>query len=242
MKFEQTFVVGAREMGLKNKLTNYGMLSFLEDIASKHSDSVGYGVKDIDTRKRAWLLMDWELEVFKRPSFGENVHVKTWATLLTKPTYHVYRNFVIYNEQEELIATATSKWVFFDVENNKISKIDNDIISMYNPEGDTIEAEQKLTKIKEPASYESIFEYQVRRSDIDINKHMHNLNYLNLAYEALPEDIYNTDELNNVRIMYKHQIKPDDKVRCFYAKEEDKHYVTIKSLDEKTLHAIVELW
>ena len=46
--------------------------------------------------------------------------------------------------------------------------------------------------------------YDVRRSDIDINKHMHNLNYLKLAYENLPENIFFGDDLKNVNIMYKH--------------------------------------
>lgn len=238
MKFEKTYIVGAREMGLSNKLTNYGFLAFLEDVASTHSDSVGYGVKDIETKKRAWLLMDWKLKVSKRLSFGEKLLAKTWATPIDKPTFSVYRNFEITNAQNDLIATATSKWVFFDVENSKIAKIDNDLISMYAPEG----LAEPIDKLKEPASFESIFEYTVKRADIDINKHVHNLNYLNLAYEALPDEIYNKEELNNVQIMYKHQIKLGDNVKCFYHCENDEHYITIKSQDEKMLHAIVKLW
>ena len=73
MKFEKAYTVGAREIGISNKLTNYGMLAFFEDVASNHSDSVGYGVKDISTKKRAWILMDWKLEVIKRPSFGDGL-------------------------------------------------------------------------------------------------------------------------------------------------------------------------
>lgn len=242
MKFEKTFTVGAREMGMSNKLTNYGILAFLEDVASNHSDTVGYGVKDIATKKRAWLLMDWKLEVFKRPSFGEKVYTKTWATKMEKPSYHVYRNFEVLDENNELVATATSKWVFFDIENNRIAKIDESIISIYNPEGSEKEAAEKIGKLREPASFDSIFEYKVKRADIDINRHMHNLNYLNLAYEALPESVYNAPELNNVHIMYKHQIKLGDNVKCFYSFENGKHFVTIKSEDEKTLHAIVELY
>ena len=33
-------------------------------------------------------------------------------------------------------------------------------------------------------------DYYIQRRDIDINEHMHNLNYLDMAYEILPEDIY----------------------------------------------------
>ncbi len=242
MKFEKTFTVGAREMGISNKITNYGILAFLEDVASNHSDTVGYGVKDIPVKKKAWFLMDWDLEVFSRPSFGKRIYTKTWATKMDKPSFHVYRHFEVLDENNKLVAKATTKWVFFDTENNKIVKIDDSVISLYNPEGSEKEAAQKIKKLREPASFESVSEYEVKRADIDINRHVHNLNYLNIAYEALPENVYNAPELNHVHIMYKHQIKLGDIVKCFYSFEDGKHFVTIKSEDENTLHAIVELY
>ncbi len=49
------------------------------------------------------------------------------------------------------------------------------------------------------------------RKDIDINKHMHNLYYLDLAYEALPDEIYNKRPFDYVRITYKKEIKLGEK-------------------------------
>ena len=89
MKFQKEYTVGAREMGVSNKLTNYGILAFLEDIAICHSDTVGFGVKDIETKSRAWLLMDWYLEVKQRPKFSENIIARTWATNIEAPTHKV---------------------------------------------------------------------------------------------------------------------------------------------------------
>lgn len=199
-------------------------------------------MKDIPDKKGAWLLMDWELEVKRRPTFGEKIRVNTCAVSVGKPSFHCYRNFEVLNQNNELIATATSKWVFFNFEINKIIKIDSNIINLFNPEGDPKESESKLLKLKEPDSYENVFEYTVKRSDIDINMHMNNLNYLKLAYEALPKEVYLNNELNNVRIMYKHQIKLDNSVKCFYTKQDDGHYISIKSENEKILHAIIKLW
>ena len=47
-------------------------------------------------------------------------------------------------------------------------------------------------------------EYEIKRSDIDVNHHLHNINYLDLANEALPDDVYNNNkEFDNFRIFYK---------------------------------------
>ena len=242
MKFEERFKIGIREIGLKNEMTNYGFLAFLEDLATYHSDTVGYGVKDIPINKGAWLLLDWQLEVLKRPAFNDNINIKTYAVCQEKPSFHCYRNFEIYDDNCNLIATATSKWIFFNFEINKITKITQDMMELFKPEGDILESERKIIKLKEPNFYQSIYEYTVKRMDLDVNMHMNNLNYLKLAYEALPENVYLDRESNNLRIMYKNQIKLGDKVKCFYSMEENKHIVSIKSEDEKTLHAIVELW
>ncbi len=242
MKIIQNFRVGLRDIGITNNLTNYGILSYFEDIGTIHSDSAGYGIKDIPTKHRTWILMDWKLDVISRPKFGENIKVKTWSSNIDKPTFHVYRNYEIFDEKENLIATGISKWVFFDTENMKIAKIDNSLIALFNPEGNEQDAESQIEKIKEPASFENMVEYVVNRGDIDINQHVHNLNYLKLAYEALPEDIYLKKECNHVRIMYKRQIKLGDKIKCLYSSEDNIHTVVIKSDDEKTLHAIVKLF
>lgn len=242
MKFEQNFRIGIRELGLKNQITNYGILAYLEDVATYHSDTCGYGVKDVFSKKKAWLLMDWELEVKKRPVFGECIRVNTNAVSVGKPSFHCYRNFELFDETNEVFATATSKWVLFDGDKNKITKVNEDILELFHPEGDPQEAESKLLKLQEPINYESIYEYEVKREDLDVNNHMNNLNYLKLAYEALPDDVFFGEELDNLRIMYKKQIKLGEKVKCFYSKQDDGIYVTIKSEDEKTLHAIVKLW
>lgn len=186
--------------------------------------------------------MDWELEVSKRPSFGEDISVTTNAVSMNKPSFHCYRDFELFDKNNKLFATATSKWVLFDGERNKISKIDSDVMKDFEPEGNPENSESKLAKLKEPSNYTNILEYKIQRSDIDVNQHMNNLNYLKLAYEALPEDVFLDEELNHLRIMYKHQIKLGDYVKCFYTKQEDGFYITIKSNNEKVLHAIVKLW
>lgn len=70
---------------------------------------------------------------------------------------------------------------------------------------------------------------------------MHNLNYIELANEVLPDEIYIKEEFNNIKITYKKEIKLGDIVRCKYAFKEDKHIVCIKSEDDQILHALIEL-
>ena len=71
---------------------------------------------------------------------------------------------------------------------------------------------------------------------------MHNLCYLDLAYEALPKEVYENTSFDNVEIMYKSSALLGDKLKCFYSFNDNCHSITIKSSDETTLHAIIKLY
>ena len=242
MKFERTYKVGVREIGLNNRLTNLGLLGFLEEIASLHSATVGFGINDVDKTNNVWILMDWKLQVIDRPKYGDDLTIKTWGKPFSKPRFYTYRDFQVFDENNKLVAIASSKWVYFDIERNKISKIDLDMMDRYNPIDENVFNEDDIPKINSAISCENAnLTYTVKRADIDVNKHMHNLNYLSLAYEVLPEEVYNRQELPNVRITYKRQIKLGETVKCYYTCENGVHTVEIKSNDEKTLHSIVQI-
>ena len=71
---------------------------------------------------------------------------------------------------------------------------------------------------------------------------MHILNYLYLAYEALPQEEYDKRPFDNVKIQYKKEIKLGEDVICKYAKQNEKSIVTIYDKDDEILHAIIEVY
>lgn len=240
MKFEKKYNVEITDIGMNNKITNLALLRFLEQIGCAHSSLWGYGVNNIPTTKRAWILMDWKLKVLNRPIYGDEILIKTWPRPLEKHFLYTYRDFEIY-KGEEKVAIATSKWVMCDTQNNKICKIPDDIVDKYNPEDCQVFEEKDIPKLKEVQGSKLALEYEVKRADIDVNKHMHNLNYLNLAYEALPEEVYFSEDKKMVRIMYKNQILLGEKVLCYYTRQKEKDIITIKNRENTKVHAIIEL-
>ena len=240
MKIEREYKIGVREIGGERKISNIGMLGFLEEIAAEHSALVGYGINDIPNTRKTWLLMDWKLKIIERPNYGDNIKVITWSRIPNKLGAYTYRDFEVYCKNK-LVAIATSKWIMVDVDTEKIVRMTEEIIGRYESERQSVFKDSEIDKVKESKEFDNKVLYEIRKADIDINKHVHNLNYLNLACEVLPEEI-EVDRLNNIRIMYKHQITYNDKVQCLYKRQEDKNIITIKSEDGKVLHAVLELF
>lgn len=240
MIFKEKFKMGLNDIGKDNKIKNISILKILENIGGYHSDIAGYGSNDIAINKLTWILLDWKLKVLNRPKYGQTLDVHTWARVGNR--FFTYRDFEIYDENGTLCAIATSKWTLINIEEGKMERITEEVIEKYKTEEKEVFPGEKLDKLQMPEEFLSSINYTVKRKDIDINKHMHNLNYLDLAYEALPEEVYNLRPFDNVRIMYKKEIKYGDTVECKYTREDDKYVVVISSQDNKQLHSIIELY
>ncbi len=239
MFVEHKFYIGLSDINTEKELTNTCLLKYLEDVAGLHSEIAGYGVTDMNTTRKSWILLSWKVKVINRPLVNDTLNIRTWSRCIDK--FYAFRDFEVRNQYDEIVCLATSKWVFIDIDKGKLVKISDDIAQKYKPENKNVFEEHDLEKLKEPSDCISKVSFKITRNLIDINKHLHNIYYLDIAKEALPESIGLSNELNYFEIMYKKEIKLEETVKAIYSKENDYHYVTIKNEDESIVHSIIRL-
>ena len=205
--------------------------------------ALGYGIREIPETHLSWVQLNWHVKILRRLKYDEEVVIKTWARESNKVT--TLRDFEVLDKDNKQVCIATTKWTLTNIDTKTIAKITDDIICKYNPEKNTMFPDFQFKKLKEPEDFSHEYIYPTQRRDIDVNMHMHNLNYLDLAYETLPDEIYEdklNNDFNNIDIMYKTSIKLGDISKCLYCYNDSKHIVVIKSQDDKTLNCIIELW
>lgn len=232
--------IGLADVGNSNKITNKAIIEILENAGGMHSESLNLGLNSIERTGLSWILLGWKVKVIVRPKYNEEVTIKTWGRDSNRA--FTYRDYEVYDESGKLCIIATSKWALVDIKNGKLAELTPELTKPYQCELGKVFEEDFNLKLKEPKTNISEIKYKAQRRDIDINKHVHNLYYLDFAYEALPIEEYEKGECNNIEIMYKSQIKLDDEIKCLYTKEEEKNIITIKSLDGSKLHAIIILY
>lgn len=252
MIFEQDFKIGLDDLNSNRELKNVSILKFLEDIAGFHSDFVKMGINEIYSTGIAWALLDWEVKVLRRPKYGEELHIKTWSRLLKK--CHAYRDFEIYVGGERCVI-ATTKWMLMDLKRRWPALIKPEVAAKYEPEPDrNVLGNEEFARQVEFDNYGYAADYKVRRSDIDINGHVHNTNYLKIVEEALREE--ETAEIDYFHINYKKEIRYGDTVKIYRkdvsvsgtendtasAKNIAKTSFLMKSEDDTEVHAMVEFF
>lgn len=238
--YSEYFTVTLPDVGENNKLTNKGILRMLQEIACVHSSLVGFGVNDVETNGLAWILLNWKLQVFTRPVWNTKLKINTWSS--GHNLVSSYRDFEIFDDNNNLVALATSKWILFDAVKGSLVKINKEISSKYCDVAKHVFSDSIVEKLKEPENSKLVAEYSVQKRDIDTNHHVNNLNYLDFAYEALPEYTFFHSDFKNVEIMYKHEAKLGEAFNLFYAEKDNCSFVTIKNKDNDKLHCIVKLY
>lgn len=232
--------IGLADVGHSNQITNKSIIEILENAGGMHSESLNLGLNSIEITGLSWILLGWKVKVIVRPQYNEELTIETWGRDSNRA--YTYRDYEVYDKSGNLCIIATSKWAIVDIRNGRLAELTPELIKPYQCEKKNVFEEDFNLKLKEPKTSISEIQYKAQRRDIDINKHVHNLYYLDFAYEALPQDVYEKGECDNIEIMYKKQIKLNDEIKCVYAKEEEQNIITIKSLDEKMIHAIVKLY
>ncbi|WP_455539168.1 acyl-[acyl-carrier-protein] thioesterase [Terrisporobacter sp.] len=236
MIYESNYKIGLEDIGVNNQATNKAIIAIMEDVSALHSASIGYGVFEIETKRRAWMILDWKVKIIKRPKYSDEIIAQTWSRKTER--IYAYRDFQLKDKEGDIIAIGTSKWILVDIDRRRPVRLTSDIVELYESETDKSAFEEEIEDIK----YEGyIFkkDYYIQRRDIDMNEHMHNLNYLDMAHEILPEDIYKNKVFDNIRIVYKKEIVYGEKVDCYYEEQDNKYIVTAKSNDK--INAIIEL-
>lgn len=213
----------------------------MQEVAGLNSDAKGYGLNDTPKTGFAWLILNWKLKVFSRPKWNTSLTIKTWTR--SKNPLFSYRDLEIYDDENNPVAIATSKWILFDVNKKTITKLPQEVQESFNCIDKSVFSEKIKEKLKEPEDSKFVLKYTIQRRDIDTNHHVNNLNYLDYAYEALPEDVYSNMNFSNIEIMYKHEAKLGDTLSIFYSHTDDnEHVITIKDEEKKNLHTIIKLY
>ena len=238
MKFEIKKKIGLKAIGKSGLAKNSALLEIMEDAAGEHTDCVGIGkATKIESDHVAWILHDWKVKVIKRPIYNDELTVKTWGRNFQKA--YTYRDFEIYNSNGELSVIATSKWSLMNVVERSITRLTDEMRDAYAPENECVFDDEALPKPEIPSEFSNVMSYTVTRRDIDVINHMHNIYYLDLAYEVLPEEVYEKRPFDEFRITYKHEIVLGDVIECKYAFYKNRHVVVIFKGD--MVCAVIEL-
>ncbi len=241
MRYARDYRVGVEELGYGTDASIKALLVFMEDAACWHSALAGYGVREVETKQRAWVVLDWKVKIHEIPVYEQILNVSTWSRKMDG--IRAYRDYEVKDETGKIIVSATSRWILTDTQRRRPVRLTDDIVQAYETDGTYTAFDEEIEKLEydEDMIENSVTtNYNVRRSDIDVNRHVHNIQYIDIAYEAMPDEVFFDfikGRYRNFHILYKKEIMYKDTVVCKYFEKNGQHTIVMFVDDE--MHAMM---
>ena len=221
------------EVDATEKLTLPGVVNYFQDCTTFQSEELGRGIEALKAIGKGWILSAWQIEVNRYPKICEKLKIDTWAT--TFDGIYGNRNFRLRTENDEVLARANSIWVYMDLVKGRPLRPDQDVISAYEIDP-PLDMEPVSRKIALPKELEEREAFPVLRHQIDVNNHVNNCQYIQMALEVLPE----CGRAKKIRVEYKKSAVFGDMICPKVAIEEDRKVVELCGADGRVF-AVVEM-
>lgn len=210
------------------------IINYFQDCSTFQSEDLNRGLEYLHAANRVWLLNSWQLEIIKPARLGDLITLGTWAYDFRGA--YGYRNFIMKDDNDQVLAVAKSIWVYVDTETGKPTRIPKDyaITSGYGMEPPyPMEPAERKVEIPGPLTLSEPF--PIIKSNIDSYNHVNNGQYIKLAEEFLPERF----TASSMRVEYRAQAVLGDIILPMIGVQDGR--ITVVLADQaKKPYAIVE--
>lgn len=173
------------ETDYNNLMTPTSIINYFQDCSNFQSEDLGVGNAYLHQKQRAWILCSWQLEIYRYPHLDEQITIATWPYAF-KGMYG-YRNFMIWDEQQKVVAVANTIWALMDTKLQRPTRIqDSDTLAyVLEPAYDMKYVDRKLPIPKDLIEYPP---FTVTTSCLDMFHHVNNGQYIRIAQDYITSD------------------------------------------------------
>lgn len=217
------------EVDYKRRLLITNLMNYFSDIAMEHSDKCDIGLDFLMKKNLAWVLYEYDIELFKHAYYGEKVKITTTTHGFKK--FFAFRLFKVEDEHGEIIAKAKSNFIMIDYKKRKPVRLAEEFYKGYDLTKD-MEEELDFDKLEKLNNISEEKSFTVRYSDIDSNTHVNNVKYVEWLIEPVPLEIVKNNFLKRIKIKYVKE--------CLYGDTINSKIQIVKEQDGiKIIHKIV---
>ena len=213
------------EAAVDKKLSITGLMNYLQDCSIFQSEDIGAGFSSMEQVRKGWLLSAWNVEVLRRPNVAEEITIGTWPYDF-KGIYGL-RNFVIMDKEGNYLVKADSCWFLTNIDTGRPVKPTSEDIAPYPVVEPRLDMEDLPRKIVLPDGLEEVGRVTVLKSHLDINQHVNNVQYVDIACEAIPND----REICGVRAEYKRAAVLGDEIVIRSLEQDGTYFISLGAED-----------
>jgi medium-chain acyl-[acyl-carrier-protein] hydrolase len=209
LEWTEKYRINFRHLAPDGDASLVELIELTQATAWKHADSMGLSYSSLMDENLMFALAWESIDLQKRPGYGDTVKVLT--RLPGTSRLYFYRDFLITDGSSNSILEARTTWTCLDTKTRRPQRLDelsDELDFPYLGEPANVEAPDFSSLEKNDHCYSTT----VRPSDLDVNSHANNVQYIRWVMDTLPLDFLVSKVLDNFDIKYRAELSSGDEL------------------------------
>ena len=228
------------EIDLAQQASLPSMIRMMHESAMQHVLKLKISAKELAPMELGWVLHQQKIDIFRRPSLGENISILTHPS--GKEGIMTFRDFHFYDEKEELLAQASTSWVLFHTGRRRIVRFPPFIDEWLVKANDLERLARPARKLPALSEADWQIKQQVRYNELDFNAHLSNYYYARWALDSLPQDWLENREIVSLNMKFQEECHLNDEVEVLAQKRDDDRIIHSLRKGERELVRAETVW
>ena len=221
---KKTYPLTASDVDCHGLCRPSALLQYLQNMATEHATILEFDADRMLAEYNAvWMMARLHLTLDRPVAFPGELTIHTYHRGVIERTAVVFRDFDLFVGGER-VGEATASWVLADIQNRKILKPGAIPFLLESPRPPVVK-DRIPAKIKAPAEMAQEVVRSVTYSDTDINGHMNNTKYVDVACDAIRYDLCKGQFISELQVNYLQECFPGDEIIVLRGAADNAHYV-----------------
>lgn len=197
----------------------------------------GFGIDKLNKDNRSWVLSRMAIEIDDRPEQYTSYEIVTWVNEYNRMLST--RNFTLHAADGREFGRAVTQWCIIDLAARKAIDLNTVIGTCVDTLVDAPSPTEKPRKVM-GITPQHVMEHRVVYSDIDFNRHVNTMRYINMMFDMLP--IEQLTEIRPVRldIHFMHECRYGQTLTVGYEQRDGLSLFEISNGEEVAVRAALE--
>ena len=233
--YELDVQVDNTDADFRSLLKPAALLRYVESVSTAHARAFGMTNEFLREQGAAFFIGKQALQYFRVPRSVEKLHLVT----RTESIYHgtIKRITTVTDAAGEVAALVDSRWIIADLSTGHLRREPGWVVEGFW--NDKVEGELPLrmhkTKELTPAG-----EWRANYSQCDLNGHINNTVYLDIACDVLPLEVVKNAPVRFAAVNYHREVPMGQRMQLFYAPSAQGWYVVGKREEHTAFECYLE--
>ena len=217
--YREKILLRSKDVDMYRRLRLSRLFELLQEASIRHTEQLGMGREKTLDKGLLWVVTMQRCEIARMPEYDERITLSSWPG----PMMHVFfpRYYRVADEKDQTLIAASAMWMLVDEKARKMVFPDEWGVEIGGvTTGQEIRLPGGIAKL--PVTAER--DFTVPYSYVDLNGHMNNTRYFDLAEDCLGEAAAGK-RLTEISVEYQNEARLGETLRLSWGGEGEERFL-----------------